>query len=92
MVTFTRLLVISTVVRSCSLSVSNVLIRLSVSVSLDSILFKSDGDSEKKAISDAEANADTNSRSAANTIAKIAGVVGGVTVIELKMVAPKRPK
>lgn len=92
MVTFTRLLVISTVVRSCSLSVSNVLIRLSVSVSLDSILFKSDGDSEKKAISDAEANADTNSRSATNTIAKIAGVVGGVTVIELKMVAPKRPK
>lgn len=91
-VTLTRLLVISTVVSNCSLSARSEVMRLSESDSLDSILFKSVGDSEKKAISDAEAKAETNNRIPTNTIATKADVVGGVIVVELKIFAPIKYK
>lgn len=91
-VTFTKLLVMSTVVSNCSLSIKSDSMRLSVRESLDSILFKSEGDKEKNAISDAEANAETNKRSPASTIAIIAGVEGVTIVILLKIFAPKRHK
>jgi len=92
MVTLTRLLVISTVVSSCSLSDRSVVMRLSESDSLDSILLRSVGESEKKAISDAEAKAETNNSKPASTIATRADVVGGVIVVVLKIFAPKRHK
>lgn len=91
-VTFTKLLVMSTVVSNCSLSESNVSMRRSVSVSLDSILLRSEGESEKNAISEAEAKAETNKRSPASTIATIAGAVGGINLMESKIFAPKRHK
>jgi hypothetical protein len=53
-------------------------------------LFKSEGDNEKNAISEAEANAETNNRSPASTIAMIAGVGGVFIEILLKMLAPRR--
>lgn len=49
--------------------------------------FRSDGDKEKKAISEAEAKPEASRSNAAKTIAMIAKVEGAFTVIPLKIVA-----
>ena len=48
------------------------------------IVFKSAGESEKKAISEAEANPDTSKRRPAKTMATMDDTVGACTVIPLK--------
>jgi len=49
--------------------------------------FRSDGEREKKAISEAEAKPDTNNSKPANTMAMIAEIVGLCTDIPLKTFA-----
>ncbi|KAA6305770.1 hypothetical protein EZS27_042575, partial [termite gut metagenome] len=55
------------------------------------ILFKSDGESEKKAISEADAKPDTNNSKPAKIPAMIAGNEGVITDIPLK-ISTKRHK
>ena len=84
-VTFTKLLVIKIVASRRSLSSSKLSTRLFTSVSTSSSWLISDGESEKKAISEAEANADSKRSRAAKTIATIAPTDGEEIVISLNM-------
>lgn len=80
-VTFTKLFVTKIVANNNSESLSKLFIFLSDEWFSSSISFKSDGDSEKKAISDAEAKPETPSNRVANIIAIIADTEGVVTDI-----------
>ena len=80
-VTFTKLLATKIVANNISESANNVLIFLSAEWFSSSISFKSEGEREKNAISDAEAKAETPSKSPANAIAIIAETDGAVTDI-----------
>jgi len=81
-VTFTKLLVINIVVRSSSESDNNKLMFLSAGCLHNSISLRLAGDKEKKAISEAEANADTNKSNPAKTIAIIAETEGSLNCME----------
>ena len=85
MVTFTKLFVMSTVANRLSELSSKLLIFSSEGCLSSSISFKSEGDREKKAISDAEAKPDANKSTPAEMIARIAANEGGLTVIPLKI-------
>lgn len=84
MVTFTKLFVISIVASSRSVSSNKFLIFSSEGCFPSSIEFKSDGESEKNAISEAEAKPEASKSTPANTIAIIAETEGVCTVILLK--------
>lgn len=84
MVTFTKLFVISIVASSRSVSSNKFLIFSSEGCFPSSIEFKSDGESEKNAISEAEAKLEASKSTPANTIAIIAETEGVCTVILLK--------
>ena len=84
MVTFTKLFVINIVASNRSLSANKSLILASDGCLRSAIVLKSAGESEKKAISDAEANPDTSKRRPANTMAIIDDTVGVCTTISLK--------
>lgn len=83
-VTFTKLFVINIVASRRSLSDNKSLILESDGCLRSAIVFKSAGESEKKAISEAEANPDTSKRRPAKTMATMDGTVGACTVIPLK--------
>lgn len=87
MVTFTKLFVISIVASSRSVSSNKFLIFSSEGCFPSSIEFKSDGESEKNAISEAEAKPEASKSTPANTIAIIAETEGVCTVILLKISA-----
>ena len=80
MVTFTKLLDIRIVANNRSESANKSLIRLSEEWSSSSISFKSPGDKEKNAISDADTKPDANNKSIANDMATIAPAEGDITV------------
>ena len=80
MVTLTKLLEIRMVANKRSESSNKALIRLSEECSPSSISFKSPGESEKKAISEADTKPDAYNNMTANMIAMIAPTVGDVTV------------
>ena len=84
MVTFTKLFVMRIVASKRSLSESKSLILESAGCFRSAIVLKSAGESEKKAISEAEAKPDTIKRRPANTMAMIADTVGVCTEIPLK--------
>ena len=83
MVTLTKLLEIRMVARSLSESSSNDKIYLSDECFSSSTSFKSLGDKEKNAISEADTNPETKSKSTANTMATMAPIVGADTVTSL---------
>jgi hypothetical protein len=89
--TFTKLLVISIVANKRSESFKRFSILSSEECCRSRILFKSDGESEKKAISEAEAKPDTNNNTTAIMAAIIADKEGVVMDISLK-IAVKRYK
>lgn len=78
-VTFTKLLVIKIVANNRSVSDNKFVIFLSDGCFPSAIAFKSEGEREKKAISEADANPDTNNSKPANTIATIADIDGVCT-------------
>lgn len=80
MVTFTKLLDISIVANNRSESSNNLLILLSDGWFFLSISSKSDGEREKKAISDAETNPEAHNNNTAIIKAINAPTVGKVTV------------
>lgn len=84
MVTFTKLLVMRTVANNRSESSNRLLIFSSAGWLRSSISLRSEGEREKKAISDAEANPEANKSKPAKTMATIAEKEGAVTVIPLK--------
>lgn len=86
-VTFTKLFVIKTVANNRSLSSNKLLIFSSEGCFLSRMALKSDGDNEKKAISEAEAKADTKSNTPANIIATIAEEEGACINTSLKTFA-----
>lgn len=83
MVTFTKLFVINIVASSRSVSASRLLIRSSEGCFPSATVFRSEGESEKKAISAAEAKPDTSSSPPASTMAIRAEIEGVCTVIPL---------
>jgi hypothetical protein len=89
--TFTKLLVINIVANKCSESFKRCLILSSERCCLSRILFKSEGESEKKAISEADAKPETNNNTTAKMAAIIADKEGAVMDISLK-IAVKRYK
>lgn len=84
MVTFTKLFVIKIVANKRSVLSSKLLILSSEGCFFSAIVFKSAGEREKKAISEAEAKPETSRRNPANTIAMIAEIEGACTDIPLK--------
>ena len=80
-VTFTKLFVTRIVANNNSESLSKLFIFLSDEWFSSSISFKSEGDNEKKAISDADAKPDTPNKRVANIIAIMADTEGVVTDI-----------
>lgn len=84
MVTFTKLLVIKIVANNRSVFSSRLLIFSSEGCFFSAIEFKSDGESEKKAISEAEAKPEISRRNPANTIDTMAEKEGACTEIPLK--------
>ena len=87
MVTFTKLFVISIVASSRSVSSNKFLIFSSEGCFPSSIEFKSDGESEKNAISDAEAKPEASRSKPARIMAIIADNEGVFTDIPLKISA-----
>ena len=85
MVTFTKLFVMRTVANKLSELSSKLLIFSSEGCLSSSISLKSEGEREKKAISEAEAKPDANKRTPAEIIARIAANEGGLTVIPLNI-------
>ena len=83
MVTLTKLLVIRMVANNLSLSPSRRAIRWSAGFFFSSMMLRSAGDSEKNAISEAEAKAEKSNRKAATTMATMAAVDGCWIVISL---------
>ena len=79
-VTFTKSFAIRIVANKCSESFNKVLIRLSVLFSCLSTSFISLGEREKKAISDADTNAEHPKSNTANKSATIALILGVITV------------
>lgn len=86
-VTFTKLLVINMVANKLSESPSRQLIFSSEEWVRSSISLRSEGDREKKAISDAEAKPEASKSTPAKIMAAIAENEGGFMVIPLKMSA-----
>ena len=84
MVTFTKLFVINIVANNRSVSSNKLRIFLSEECFPSSIVLKSDGESEKKAISEAEAKPETSKSKLAKIIAIIAEIEGACTDIPLK--------
>ena len=84
MVTFTKLLVINIVANKRSESSRRKLIFSSAGCLRSSISFLSEGESEKKAISEAEAKPEASRSTPASTMAIIAEIEGVFTVIPLK--------
>ena len=80
-VTFTKLFVIRIVASNRSVSDNKLVIFLSDGCFPSAITFKSEGEREKKAISEADANPETNNNKPANTIATIADTDGVCTDI-----------
>ena len=80
MVTFTKLLEMRIVASNVSESFSNDLMYLSEVWLSSSISFKSLGDKEKKAISEADTKPEANKRSTAKVMATMAPKEGAVTV------------
>lgn len=80
MVTFTKLFEIRMVANNRSESFNKALIRLSERCSSASMEFKSEGESEKKAISDADTKPEAYSRITTKHNATIAPIEGGMTV------------
>jgi hypothetical protein len=89
--TFTKLLVISIVANKCPESFKRCLILSSEKCGCSRIVCKSDGESEKKAISEADAKPDTNNNKTAIMTAIIADKEGVVMDISPK-IAVKRYK
>ncbi|EDM20204.1 hypothetical protein BACCAC_02371 [Bacteroides caccae ATCC 43185] len=87
MVTFTKLLVINIVANKRSESSRRKLIFSSAGCLRSSISFLSEGESEKKAISEAEAKPEASRSTPASTMAIIAEIEGVFTVIPLKISA-----
>ena len=87
MVTFTKLFVIRMVASNLSVSSRSLRIFSSEGCFFSSMAFRSDGEREKKAISEAEAKPDTSNSKPANTMAMIAEIVGLCTDIPLKTFA-----
>ena len=83
-VTFTKLFVIRMVDSNLSVSSKSLLIFSSDGCFFSSMALRSDGEREKKAISEAEAKPDTSNSKPANTMAIIAEIVGLCTDIPLK--------
>ena len=83
-VTLTKLLVISTVASKLSEFPSKLLIFSSEGCFLSAIAFRSDGEREKKAISEADAKPETSKSKPANTMATTAEIEGVCTDIPLK--------
>lgn len=83
-VTFTKLFVIRIVANKRSDLFRSLLIFQSEGCLRSSISFRLDGEREKKAISEAEANPDASKSTPAKTMAIIAEIEGTVTVIPLK--------
>ena len=84
MVTFTKLFVIKIVASKRSVFSNRLLIFSSEGCFLSSIILKSDGEREKKAISDADAKPETSKSKPAITMAIIAETEGFCTDIPLK--------
>ena len=84
MVTFTKLFVIRIVANKRSLLSSRLLIFSSEGCFLSAIAFRSDGEREKKAISEADAKPETSKSKPANTMATTAEIEGVCTDIPLK--------
>ena len=84
MVTFTKLFVINIVANKRSLLSSRLLIFSSEGCFLSAIAFRSDGEREKKAISEADAKPETSKSKPANTMATTAEIEGVCTDIPLK--------
>ena len=84
MVTFTKLFVINIVANNRSVSSNKLRIFLSEECFPSSIVLKSDGESEKKAISEAEAKPETSKSKLAKIIAITAEIEGACTDIPLK--------
>lgn len=82
-VTFTKSLAIKMVANKCSESFNKDLIRLSTIFSCLSTSFKSLGEREKNAISDAETKAEHPKSITANKSATIAPKLGAITVTPL---------
>ena len=87
MVTFTKLLVINIVANKRSESSRRKLIFSSAGCLRSSISFLSEGESEKKAISEAEAKPEASRSTPVSTMAIIAEIEGVFTVIPLKISA-----
>ena len=87
MVTFTKLFVMSTVAKRVSELSSKLLIFSSEGCLRSSMSLRSVGESEKKAISDAEAKPDANKSAPAAMMASIADKEGVTTVIPLNISA-----
>lgn len=87
MVTFTKLFVIKIVANRRSVLSNKLLIFTSEGCFFSAMAFKSDGESEKNAISEAEAKPETSSNKPANTIAMMAEIEGKCTVTPLKISA-----
>ena len=83
MVTFTKLFEIRMVANKCSESSRRLLIFVSEGDFSSSISFKSEGDNEKKAISEAETKPDAYSKRIASINAIIAPIEGDITVTPL---------
>ena len=84
MVTFTKLFVIKIVANKRSLLSSKLLIFSSEECFLSAIAFMSDGEREKKAISEADAKPETSNNTPANTMAITAEREGACTDIPLE--------
>ena len=87
MVTFTKLFVIRIVANKRSVSSNSLLILSSEGCFFSAITLRSDGESEKNAISEADAKPETSRSKPANTMAMIAGIEGACTDIPLKISA-----
>ena len=84
MVTFTKLFVIKIVASKRSVSAKRLSIFSSAGCFFSSNAFKSDGEREKNAISEADAKPETSKRIPAKTMATIAEIEGNCTDIPLK--------